>query len=180
MGLPAKRFNEETIDALTLFLELGGEAELSDKHKEILERIRYADEILRQQRHKREEVATFIKNKFGISRDTAYRDIVIAEKVFSSSTPLNKKYEVQLRIELLKKQINNCYTDKDVFNAAQLEKVLQKYYDMYPDYKEPRSPKNITFVINGGIHQTNNNLTLAQAEAKTDDLIKLLEEKDDY
>ena len=183
MELAPKRYNNDTIEALLGYLQNGGDSsgiELSDKHKDIMQRLRYADEKLRENRYNREDVANFIKGKFRVCRDTAFKDIVMAEKVFSSTYPLNKKYEIGARIEFLKKKINDAFIDKDVMSAATLEKVLQKYYDLYPDYVEPRSPKNITFVINGDIHTTNNNLTLNQVIEEADNLIELLEKKDDY
>ena len=183
MALPAKRFNDETIDSLTRYLQAGGEDSgimLSDKQLVLLDRIRFADEKIRENKYKREDIANFIKSKYGICRDTAFKDIVIAEAVFSSSYPLNKKNEIQLRVEYLKKKINDAYIDKDVFNAVGLEKQLREYLKMYPDYAPPRSPKNITYIINGDIHQTQNNLTVLQAADDAEALIKKLEENDDY
>ena len=183
MGLPAKRFNDETIDTLTRYLQAGGEDSgilLSEKQLVILDRARYADEKIRENKYKREDIANFLKSKYGICRDTAFKDIVIAENIFSSSYPLNKKNFIGIRIEFLMKKINDAYIDKDVFNAVGLEKQLREWVKMYPDYTPPRSPKNITYVINGDIHQTQNNLTIEKAAADADVLLKHLEENDDY
>ena len=183
MALPAKRFNDDTIDALTRYLQAGGEdsgIELTDKQLEILDRARYADEKQRENKYKREEIANFLKSKYGICRDTAFKSIVIAENIFSSSYPLNKKNFIGLRIEFLQKRINDCYIDKDIFNAVGLEKQLREYIKMYPDYSPPRSPKNIHYHINGDLHQTQNNLTIQQAADAADALIRHLEENDDY
>jgi C-terminal processing protease CtpA/Prc len=183
MALPAKRFNDDTRDALLTYIQNGGDSSgivLSEKHAKQLDRIRFADEKIRERRYTKDQIAQFIIGKFGVCRDTAYKAIVYAEYIYSSSYPLNKKYEIQIRIEFLKKKINDAYTDKDALTASQLEKQLREYIKMYPDYQPPRSPKNITFVINGDLHQTNNVLNLDQAISESDELIKQLEEREDY
>jgi hypothetical protein len=111
---------------------------------------------------------------FQVSRTTAYQDIVNAEAVFASSTPLNKKYRIGLRIEFIEQKIDELYgrvkqfepedpndeneiedplmkvyrikeNEEYITQAIQLEKVLQKYYDIYPDLVIPRSPKTIIY-----------------------------------
>lgn len=183
MASVPKRFNDDTIDSLTRYLQAGGDdsgVELSEKQLEILDRARFADEKLRENKYKREDIANFIKAKYLVSRDTAFKAIVIAENLFSSSYPLNKKFMIGQRIEFLQKKINDCYFDKDVFNAAALEKQLREYIKMYPDFTPPRSPKNITYIINGDIHQTQNNLTVEQASEIAEELLIKLENKEDY
>ena len=178
-----KRIGDESLDRLTRYLQAGGDGSgvlVTEKDLVILDRARYADEKIRENKYKREEIANFIKAKYSISRDTAFKCIVIAESLFSSAYPLNKKNIIGLRIELLIKKINDAYIDKDVFNAVGLEKQLREYIKMYPDYTPPRSPKNITYVIGGDLHQTQNNLTIQQATDAADALIKHLEENDDY
>lgn len=153
------KYREEIID----YLEQGGidsGIQLSDKAQVLLTRWRYADEVIRENRYKRELVAQKIVNKFGVSRDTAYKDIVNAEMVFASSTPLNKRYWIQNRIEYLQQKIDDCYIDKDRISAAMLEKTLMKLIELYPDYAPPRAPQAIIFNI------TNNyqfNITPEQA-----------------
>jgi len=183
MGLPAKRFNDDTIDSLTRYLQAGGDdggVVLTEEQEKILDRARYADEKMRENKYKREEIANFLKAKYFISRDTAFKAIVIAESLFSSSYPLNKKYIIGARIEFLQKKINDCYVDEDVFNAAALEKQLREYIKMYPDFTPPRSPKNITYIISGDMHQTQNHLTIEKAAADAELLLKHLEENEDY
>lgn len=118
---------------------------LTEKQEELLIRWRYADELIRQQRYIKEDVSKFIMKKFNVSRDTAFRDIVSAEAVFSSSTPLNKKYHIGLRIEFLEKQIRAAATANDFKAVAMLEKVLANYYDIYPDTVLPSSPRTVVF-----------------------------------
>ncbi len=183
MASPRKRFNTDSVETLQRYLQTGGiegGIELTAKQEELLDRARFADELLRKNEYKREEIANVIKVKYGISRDVAFNAIVTAESLFSSCYPLNKKYLVGSRIEFLQKKIEDCYIDKDVFNAVGLEKQLREYIKMYPDFEPPRSPKNITYVFNGDLHQTQNNLSVEQATEAADNLIKILESKEDY
>lgn len=87
-----------------------GSVQLDDTQKELLRRWEYADELIRKNEMRRETIAKLIMLKFKpLSRTTAYQDIVNAEAVFASSTPLNKKYRVQLRIEFLEMKISELY-----------------------------------------------------------------------
>jgi hypothetical protein len=167
-------------EAIELFLvSEEGSVQLTDKQREILQRWSYADELIRQQEiRKRETQAAMIMRKFSVSRQTAYQDIVNAEAVFASSTPLNKRYRIQVRIEFLECKIDELYgmmepdpndpEEEDpferigrikqnkeyIFEATQLEKVLQKYYDIYPDIRPARSPKTIVFNIQNSVLPT--------------------------
>jgi len=100
--------NREMIE-LYLVSEEGAVA-LTDKQKELLTRWQYADELIRRHEMSRETISKMIMRKFDpLSRVTAYQDIVNAEAVFASSTPLNKKYRIQLRIEFLEMKISELY-----------------------------------------------------------------------
>lgn len=136
------------LEAIEAYLNAGGEGIiLTDIQEQLLDRWTYADELMRQNigKLKREEIANRIKIKYFISKSLAYRDIVNAEKVFSTSTPLNKKYRIQLRIEFLENQIRLCAAVNDHFSAAQYEKVLQNYYKIYPETIIEDSPKTLIF-----------------------------------
>lgn len=185
-----------------------GTVVLNDVQQKLLQRWEYADELIRRFEHKREEISRLLMRKFNISRNTAYQDIVNAENLFASSTPLNKKYRIQLRIEYLEMKITEIYEgikleaptrdedgndyQEDILakigcieanreyyrEAAMLEKVLAKYYEMYPDLVVPRSPKNIIFNIQ------NNQLpaapmTAAEAIEKAKKIIHLKPKDDD-
>lgn len=182
------RYNEENRSVILAYIEGGGEESgvlLSDLQQKMLERWRMADEKIRQNKYRREQVARFLMGHFGVSRDTAFRDIVNAEHVFSSSMPLNKLYLYTQRIELLITEINKAYLDNDRDNAARLEKVLQKYIETYPDIKKVRSVKKIVYNIiqkNQTVVMNGNNQPQSTAELKTLGLqiAEELEGKDDY
>lgn len=144
--------NRETIE-LYLVSE-PGEVSLTDKQEELLKRWEYADELIRKNECKREVIAQLIMRRFAVGRATAFQDIVNAERVFASSTPLNKKYRIGLRIEYLERKIQEFYDsdDKDkMIMAGMLEARLVKYYDLYPDITPAKSPKTINFIIQGSV-----------------------------
>ena len=181
MNLPKKRFSDSSREDILTYFESGGEEsgiQLTDKQKDLIERWRFADEKIRENKYKREQIANFITNKFGVCRDTAYKDMVNAEYVFSSSFPLNKRYLIGSRIEFLQRKINDAFSDKEYEVAARLELVLQKYIKDYPDYVPPRSPKIINLVINQ--NNFNLNITAEEALEGSADIIKLLENNEDY
>lgn len=183
MDLPKKRYNEEGRDEIINFLAGGGEGsgiELSEKQKELLDRWRYADEKIRENKYKREQISNFIIARYHVSRDTAFKDIVNAEYVFSSSYPLNKQYLIGLRIELLQKKINECYLNNDAFVASKLEKELREYIKMYNDYVAPKSPKKIIYNFQQNIFETKQPMTADEAFEEADVILKELEDKDDF
>lgn len=173
MSRELERYKGDTNrDVIELYLvSEEGKVELNDQQKKLLQRWQYADELIRKNEMRRETIARMIMVKFLVSRMTAYQDIVQAENVFASSTPLNKKYRVQLRIEFLEMKINELYGEvepdpddpkqedelekifrrqrnsKYILEAIQLEKVLKDYYKLYPDVTPPRSPKTIVFKV---------------------------------
>jgi hypothetical protein len=99
--------NRETIE-LYLVSDLGA-VELNDKQKDLLDRWTFTDEHIRKHEMTRETLAKLIMHRFKVSRITAYQDIVNTEAVFASSTPLNKKYRIQLRIEFIEMKISELY-----------------------------------------------------------------------
>lgn len=181
MELQKKRYNDTTRDELLNYLEAGGPEsgmELTTKQAELLDRYKYADELIRKGKYKRETVANMLIAKYAISRDTAFKDIINAEHLFSSSYPLNKRYIIGLRIEVLQRQIRRCFILKDFMAAAQLEKVLQKYVADYPDFIPPRAPKQIVLNIQNNILTTDMNA--AEAFTMAADIAQRLEEHEDY
>ncbi len=176
---PIGETNREAIEHYLVSPE--GSVQINDVQRELLTRWEFADEHIRRHEIRRADLAKLIVMRFKVSRVTAYQDIVNAENVFASSSPLNKRYRIALRIELLEMKITELYnmcrfepTDEagnpldeeeaaqeDVLEkvariknnqeylheAKELEKVLQKYYQDYPDILPRRSPKTIIYNI---------------------------------
>lgn len=181
--LTKTRYSDAHRDDIVRFLESGGSGNehgilLTEKEEALLDRWKYADELLRKNKYKRQEIVDLIIAKYGISHDTAWRDIVNAEYVFCSSYPLNKKYIIGLRMEFLAKAINKAYTDDDYESVARLEKEYREYLKMYPDTKQKRSPKTINFIMQNNLMQSV--LDPRQALITADEIIKRIEENEDY
>lgn len=107
--------------------------ELNEEQKRLYERWREVDELIREGGKKRGDIANYIKEKYGVSRTTAFKDIVNAEYVFSSAAPLNKKYRVGIQIEAFEGYIKDAAKEGDWKDVASLGKVLATFYDIYPD-----------------------------------------------
>lgn len=178
MELPKERYSDYNRDDIVRYFEAGGEGNeeglmLSPKQKHLVERWDFAASKIREQRYKRYDIVQMIMNAYHVSRDTAMRDMVNAEYVFAASYPFNKPFLIQNRIEFLQKKINDAYIDKDYQSAAMLEKVLQKYIEMYPQVEPLRRPQKVIMVLQQNIHITN--ITHEQAYQEADAVIKQLE-----
>lgn len=135
---------DENWEVIEQYIIAGGEGvPLTDLQRSMYERWVFIDEKLRQNRFRRYEICNAVKLHFGVSIDTAKRDMVGAEMVFSSTFPLNKKYKTATRIEFLERQISRAAAENDYASVAKLEAILQKYIETYPDSTAPRSPKKI-------------------------------------
>lgn len=171
--LPTNDTGASNRDMIILHLQTEGGIELSKKQEALLERWSWCDEKMRENvgKLKREEIANLLINRFKIARCTAFQDIVNTEYVFSTSTPLNKRYRVQLRIEFLEKEIRLASLDNDRLAVAMLEKVLQKYYLDYPDLQPNASLPNIFINVDQRTIQSEVILT-EDAEAIIDEAIE--------
>lgn len=192
-----QRFLDGNREVIQRYIDAGGEGvELNEIQQRLLDRWRFADELIRQsffgKYQLREDIVNAIKAKFDVSRDTAYKDIVNAEHVFSSSAPLNKKYFIQRRIEwiasIIAKLAGPVYDLKDDTKiiceidtenaeiAAKWEAILQKYVACYPDYVPMRSPKTINYIIQQNLLSTN--ITVEEAFTDAEEIINQLNKDD--
>ena len=128
----------------------GGEAvTLTDFQMQIKNRCDFADEQIRQNVGilGRDQINNIIINKFSVTRDTAYRYMKWAEDLYASSSPLNKKAKILVRIEWCEKQAKNAIDAGNFSAAAIYEKVLCDYIDKFPEVKEERSKRTQIFVL---------------------------------
>jgi hypothetical protein len=167
MNVQKYRYEDSRSAVLKHILSEGLEP-LTDAQVLLMERWRAADELIRSQKYRREEVAIQLMAKFEISRMTAFNDMTSAEWVFSSSAPLNKVYEIGLRIEFIKERIaiaagkipyKKDKDGKDLFHTevdekaiAMHEKNLQGYYDMYPTLRDKPKPSKTVFIVKGNMN----------------------------
>lgn len=148
------RFRDEHVDAIREHIISGGEASLSPLQQRLLERWRFADEQIRDGKLKRSDIAKLIIDKFQVSRDTAFRDLVNAENVFSSSFPMNKKYQIGLLIEEYTQHIKVAALGKDWKAVAALGKTVAEFWKAYPDTVPAESPKTFIFnIVNSAVEK---------------------------
>jgi hypothetical protein len=146
--------NDDNWEVIESYVVAGGEGiVLTDLQQKMYERWVFIDEKLRQSKFRRYEIYNMVHVRFGVSVETARRDMVGAEMVFSSTTPLNKKYFIGARISKLEHWINIAAAMNDFEKVAKLEAILQKYIDIYPDTAQNRSPKKIVMHLTQNIIQ---------------------------
>jgi len=78
---------------------------------------------------------------------SAQKYITLAEGLYSSSNPLNKKYKIRLRIEFCEKMAEICVQKDDLKAAAIYERSIQEYIKMYPEVKVTRTKKTTEYVL---------------------------------
>ncbi len=139
--------NWRHVDNIIAFLASDGAITLTHGEREIYERIVFADEMLRQCAHSRGDIRNMIMQRFAVSRETASRDLVDAEFIFSSTAPMNKRYKIGVRIEATEQHIKAAKDALDWGAVAKLEAVLAKYLEIYPDVKKAKRPQLLMFVV---------------------------------
>lgn len=182
MELPKRRYSDEHRENILKYREAGGDGNslgiiLSDKEKDLDKRWNFAADKIREQKYKRRRIVQLIMNEFGVSHDTACRDMVNAEYVYAASYPLNKPFTIQTRIEFLIEKINEAYIDKDYKCAAMLERELRQYIEIYPEFQPTRRPQQVLMILQQNIHVTN--ITHEEAFRDADQVLKELEDYGD-
>lgn len=164
-------------EAIQAYLIAGGEGyELSEKQSELLQRWEFADEMIRTNMGKlsRSEVANLVVSKWKVSLCTAKADMVAAEEVFSSSSPINKKHRMQLRVEFLEKQSRLAAAANDHKAVAMIEKSIAFYLDKYPEITIAQASQPVTFILMNGKDIVDDILTFEDAEFTLEEALKLL------
>jgi hypothetical protein len=110
------------IDYLILNFKYGEKRyPLKQKHKELLERWNFADNLIRRN-YPNKTVVDMMKKKFGKDQATHYRDVKDAKRFFGSMSLENKDYEKILQKEMLEKAIKMCFEKKDMKSLGTLMK----------------------------------------------------------
>lgn len=147
---------DTTLEVLRAYIIADGDGiNLTDEQKEQKLIIDFTDEQIRQKqgRLKRFEIAKIISNRFNITTRTAQRYITLAEDLYSSSAPLNKKYKIQLRIEFCEQQQQVAMLQNDHDAVTMYERLIQKYIEMYPEVKLTRTRRVQKFILPGTISE---------------------------
>jgi len=145
---------DTTLEVIRAYIIADGEGitltEEQQKQKLIID---FTDEQIRQKQGilKRYEIARIIANRFDMNTRTAQHYITLAEDLYSSSAPLNKKYKIQLRIEFCEQQQQIAMLQNDHDAVVMFERCIQKYIEMYPEVKVTRTQRMQTFVLPGTV-----------------------------
>ena len=145
---------DTTLEVIRAYIIADGEGmtltEEQQKQKLIID---FTDEQIRQKQGilKRYEIARIIANRFDMNTRTAQHYITLAEDLYSSSAPLNKKYKIQLRIEFCEQQQQIAMLQNDHDAVVMFERCIQKYIEMYPEVKVTRTRRMQTFVLPGTV-----------------------------
>jgi hypothetical protein len=141
---------DDNLEIIRAYIISGGEAvTLSDFQLKIKDRCEFADEQIRQHVGvlNRNQINNIVRDKYSVTTETAYRYMKWAEELYASSSPLNKKAKILVRIEWCEKQAKNAIDAGNFSAAAIYEKVLCDYIDKFPDLKEERSKRTQIFVL---------------------------------
>lgn len=142
---PAQRkSNQEMI--IEYLVSPPGTVELTEKQRELFERWKLADQLLRAGRYTTKEVAQILAKQSDIA--TAWRDIDDARYVFGSTRKSNKTYLLQVHVERIEASIM-------LAKRVGRDDLLPKLYDAYTkaismlpdDVKENVAPAAIIFNI---------------------------------
>lgn len=164
--LAAQRASWSHVDAIIAHLTSDGSVTLQPVEQEILTRVTFADELIRECKWSTPHIRRLLMQRFNISRETAARDIADAENIFSSSTPLNKQYRIAIRIERVEHNIRLAEEADDLGTVAKLEAVLAKYLEMYPETKPSKRPQVILFDVPASVTEEVMDLGEAELVAK--------------
>lgn len=113
------------------------ESGLSEEEKELLTRCSFADDMLRQ-RHTDAAVAKLIRQRYGVSHQTALNDIATAKYVFSSIPLAEKEYGLKLLLELNMKALNKCFENNEYRIVRDLMETRLKIFDRLKDFDQSR------------------------------------------
>ena len=135
---------DNNLEAIRAYIIADGQGiHLTEDQERQMLIINFADEQIRSKQGllNRYGVAQLISNRFEITIRSAQKYITLAEELYSSSNPLNKKYKIQLRIEFCEKMAEICVQKEDLKAAAIYERSIQEYIKMYPEVKVTRTKK---------------------------------------
>lgn len=110
LDLNHKKSNLEVIvDYLT---SEKGAVILTPKQEEMLERLHYTDDLLRNQ-YSSKQVVNMLMKQFGYAASTAWRDIDDTRQIFGTTRKINKNYILAVHLERIEDQIAVAVENKD-------------------------------------------------------------------
>jgi hypothetical protein len=144
---------ETSLDAIRAYMISDGKegivlTEDQQRQKMIID---FADDQIRSKQGilNRYAIAQIISNRFDITHRSAQKYITLAEDLYSTSAPLNKRYKIQLRIEKCEEIIERLIQVGDYELAEKWEKRLKDYIELYPELKLKRTRRTVIYNIPG-------------------------------
>lgn len=174
---------ETNLDLIRAYVISDGQGiKLTEDQQRQLVILNFTDEQLRTKQGllNRFSIAQIISKRFELTIRSAQKYITMAEDLYSSSNPLNKRYKVQLRIEHCERNIEMLEQMGDYESAAYWEKILQKYIEMYPDTKVKRTIRNVTYNLpSGAVTAVEQEMSVETAVAELSNA-KMPEEEEEF
>lgn len=160
--------NRDNFDVIREHVSGESDIQLNEIQQKQLNRWNYYINLKLQGQKSPGDIVKDMMATFGVERSTCYNDMGLAEALFGYSASLNKRFRIGARIDFLEERINELWAkDTYVFQegdgegdtvhlhieeiqarhdlAAKLENILQKYYDIYPEMKQQKSPRIINY-----------------------------------
>ena len=159
--------NRDNFDIIREHVSGESDIQLNDLQKKLLSRWNFYIN-LKLQGEKSADIVKKMMETFGVERSTCFNDMGYAERLFGYNASLNKRFRIGARIDFLEEKINELW-NHDTYTfvegegkgdaihlqmediqarhelAAKLENTLQKYYDIYPEMKQQKSPRIINY-----------------------------------
>jgi hypothetical protein len=165
LGVNAKKTNQEVIiDYLT---QEKGTVELNKTQKELYDRWDLADNLMRQRKYKKTEIAKMICGKFNVSIATARNDLAEAEYIFGSTRKFSKIYVLSNLIDQLEDKMVEAERRGDQDLVAKLAMILTKAISLMPDEMQKEIPPT-KLVFNLTQNNTTNELYMPETFTEED------------
>lgn len=169
--------NGNDVETLISFI-IKGDRELTSKQHEFLQRLQFADMLIKERKWTREEVVQMNQEKFNTSKWRADQDITDCHKVFGSTRKINKNYLMAHHLDEIEKHIQLAKEKGRLDLLAKLNDNYTYALNSIPsDAKDfAETPANIVFVINNETMKQDKSVEDLLAEV--DQLINQVPEED--
>jgi hypothetical protein len=114
---------------------------ISAEEQIVLERCNFADNLLRS-RHTDNAVVDLIRQKFEVSKSTAYNDLVTTKYLFNSLSIEDKSYGLKLLLDINMKCLDKAILNTELKIARELMETRIKLLDKIEDSIDPHDSKS--------------------------------------
>ena len=113
-----------------------GDISLNNRQQHKLERWQFIYNQLSTGKYTEQEVRQQLMKHFGTPENTSYTDMREAKELMSTTINLNKRFKIQVDIELLDLMKLKARESNNLDAYAKLQKVQNELYKMIPDEEE--------------------------------------------